>query len=275
MNASMIVLMIAAALAMFWGLAKQKAGIAWGRPVATVAAIVAVAAALWQLLGGGTPSGEDVARIERAYQRIGAQKLGIYLAGRFPNARVLIVTEPKSDAAPDVPDSNSSLLQGLREGLEGKVTIVGEVAPEMPEGLSDTFRGETGMPPGEPGMEEMLPPTEFWFTAAVFDKLVEEHKDRCDLVVSTIGLPMDLRGMKFWRMRTAPKLALANASVYELRAAIKSDRVSAAVTYNPTAAFELVMPPSDLDEAFSKRFLLVTAENVDEIAETYAELFPN
>lgn len=280
MNMLLVALMIVAAIVMFWGLAKQKAGVAWGRPVATAAAIVAVVAALVQLFGGGQLPGDNVICIERAYQRIGAQKLGAYLAETFPGTRVLIVKEPEPASGPasSMLDGSSALIEGLRAGLGDEVTIVAEVAPEIPKAIFTSFQGEAGMEgmaPAEDGMGQMLPPTEFWFTAAVFDKLVEKYKDQCDLVVSTIGLPMDLRGMKYWRMRTAPKLALANGSVYELRTAIKKDRVAAAVTYNPDCPFELKMPPSNLDEAFDKRFLLVTAANVDEIASKYSELFPN
>ncbi len=275
MNTLLTVVMVLAALVMLWGVARQKAGVVWARPLATAAALVAVAAALVQLLGAGDTPLEEIALVEEAYQRIGARKLAAYLAEEYPGVRVLIVKEPEL-AAPS--GRVCPLVEGLRAGFADKVTVVGEIAPEVPAGAYEAFL-EGGVAPGEPAGESgiaMLPPPEFWFTAAVFDKLVEAHRDDCDLIVSTIGLPMELRRMKYWHMRTAPRLALANGPIHELRSAIRQDRVTAALTYNPSICeWDTSRPPRDPDKAFAQRFLLVTPANVDSVAATHRDLFFN
>ena len=46
-----------------------------------------------------------------------------------------------------------------------------------------------------------------------------------------------------------------------------------AVTFNPKATYDNQKPPSDLDEAFAKRYLLVTPETVEQTAKEFPNLF--
>ena len=111
------------------------------------------------------------------------------------------------------------------------------------------------------------------FTPRLFDGVVEEYTDKVDLIITTIGLPEDSGRMAFWELKNPPKIALASGSVYRLKDAIKRARVVAAVTYSPDARYSDKPPPSDLDEAFDKHFLLITPDNIDGVAAKYPELF--
>jgi len=202
--------------------------------------------------------------------------LGMYLGERFSGSKAVIIVEPQFGSAADPDSAASAQVDGLKEGFGGRIEIVAEISPKIPDSAKNAFSQEMApMAEGEGGPEggEMLPPLEFWFTGKLFDQLVTDNKDKCDLIITTIGLPMDLGAMKFWEMKDRPKLALASGSVYELKQAIKKGVIVGAVTYNPKAVYDEKPPPSDLDAAFDKRFLLVTPENVDTVAREHRDLF--
>jgi len=265
-----IVIMLIAAGGMIFGLSKQKAGAAWGKPLAVVCAIIALLCAVGNIFSSGGPDVGQVREREMAYQEIGAHKLGLFLAEKYSDgAKAIIIVEPTLGAGATKP---SAVLDGLKKGFGTAITVVDEISPAIPESAKNAFSEE--MPMGEGGEGgEMLPPLEFWFTAKIFDDLVKKNADKCDIIITTIGLPMDLGAMKFWTMKKRPDLALASGSVYELKKAIAGKAIVAAVTYNPKAVYDEKNPPADLDAAFDKRYLLVTPDNISTIAGQYGDLF--
>jgi hypothetical protein len=266
-------IMVVAGIGMLIGLSKQKAGAAWGKPLAMVCIVVALATAVMNIVktsGGGNTAG--IVEREMQYQKVGAQKLGSHLAEKYSGSKALIIVEPKLGAAADKPNV---LVEGLKEGFGSAITVVAEESPEIPENAAKAFAAE--MPPmegGEGGMEgEMLPPLEYWYTASLVNKLLDKYDGKYDMIVTTIGLPQDAKRLDIWKGDKKPKVALASGSVYELRGAIKSGAIVAAVTYNPQAEYDDKPVPKDLDEAFNKRFLLLTPENIDQIASKHPDIF--
>jgi len=284
MNWTALVIMLISGGTMLWAVSKHRQGVAWAKPLAAVCAVIALLCAVLRTIGIDPAPG----RYEREYQKISAQKLAVHLADRFPGARVLIITDPMRQTPAGVvaeagPGTGDPFLAGLREGLGEKVTIVAEVVPEIPEDVRAAFTAES-FPPGtleseSAPIEMILPPPEYWFTPQVFDKLVTEHAMDCDLIITTVGLPMDQRSMRFWRMKNRPRLAVSlggmTPSLAELRMAIAEDAVPGFVAYSPDAVFDGKRPPKDLDDAFAKRYLLVTPDNVNDLAGKYPDLFPN
>lgn len=276
MSLIQIVIMIVAGIGMVVGLAKQKSGAEWGKPVAVVCIIVALIAALWssaKTLTGGSNTG--VVDREIAFQKIGGKKLGLYLAEKHKGAKVLILAEPKlgTQAAKTNP-----LLEGLKDGLGTAVTVAAEVSPEVPADKAKAFAKEMPMDGGVAGGPramggEMLPPLEYWYTAKVFDALLGKYDGQFDLLVTVIGLPQDARASAILKGKACPKIAVLNGSIYDLKGAIKPTMIVAAITYNPKAVYDDKPAPRDIDEAFNKRFLLVTPENLGQIGTTYPDIF--
>ena len=113
--------------------------------------------------------------------------------------------------------------------------------------------------------------------AANFDAMLKRHPE-CNLIISLIGLPMDVENMEIWDAEETPetpkpKIALMDANIYNLKAAISSGIVIGTVTYSPAAKYDESKPPADIKQAFDKRFLLVTPENVEAIATQHTGLF--
>jgi hypothetical protein len=274
MSIVQIAIMVAAVIGMIVGLSKQKAGAEWGKPLAVVCIIVALVAALWssvRTLGGKDNSG--VVDREITFQKTGGKKLGMYLAEKYAGAKVLILTEPKlgSQAAKENP-----LVTGLKEGLAGKLTVAAETSPEVPADKAKAFAAEMpmeGAPGGAGGPGEMMPPLEYWYTAKIFDALLDKYSGQFDLLVTTIGLPQDARTSKVLSGKSRPKIAVLNGSIYDLKGAFKPDMIVAAITYNPKAQYDDKPVPKNIDEAFAKRFLLVTPETLQQVVSQSPDIF--
>jgi len=272
MTTILFIATVVAGIVMVFGMAKQKAGVDWGRPLAITCAIIALVCAIGQIVvrttGIGKGSG-GIAKTELYYVQISMEKLGQYLAEKCPGAKVLVIQDPETKTSSE---RRKIALEGLKKGLGSKATVTATESPKIPKNAKGMM-GEMGMGAGGPE-GEMLPPMEYWLTPAAFDALVKKHSD-CNLVVSTIGLPSQFGKMKLWRSVQSKKLkvALGGGSIFELRKLFLGKYLVAAVAYNPKAVYDDSKPPSNLDEAFRKRYLLITPENVAQLAKEYTGLF--
>lgn len=253
MNLIQIIIMIVAGIIAFIAMNKQKSGAAWGQPVAILCAIIAIVAALWSTVNN--LSGSDAKKAQNReveFQKIQTRKLGQYLAENHAGANVIIINDPFNDGSRPNP-----MLEGLKEGMGNALNIVAEVAP-IPPIVED--------PEGPEG--EMVAPMETWYTARSMDDIIKKTGAEYDMLITCIGLP--LGGLS--RLK-GKKVAIAGGSVYEFGAAIQGKVVVAAVTYKPDAIYDDKPIPSDKEEAFNKRYLLVTPDNLMEVASKYGELF--
>ena len=108
-----------------------------------------------------------------------------------------------------------------------------------------------------------------------FNKLLKQMPEGTTLVISLIGLPMDLQNLSLWTMKNAPKLVLVSAmNLPQLQGAIQEGYVAAMLTYRPDPDMKDPSIPKNPQQAFDKRFLLVTPDNVMELANKYPMLFP-
>ncbi len=268
----LIIVMVIAAVGMIYGLNKQKTGAAWGKPMAIVCALIALGAAIMHLVGQQGPSTDTIIKIEQNYQQAAGEVLGKYLASEFQGKKAVVLAMPVNPGQQAQPNM---MVEGLRKGLGSAVTITDVIRPEIPEEIKKQF-----MVPPPPGAEgegmEMsaidMVPIEEWFNAGMLDRIMKQNSN-VDLVITTMGLPMDVFQATFWRDKNAPKLVVASGSIYELKGAIKAGRVAAAIAYNPEAKYEPKMAKGTLDEIFDKRFILVTPKNVDEVAGKHQGLF--
>jgi hypothetical protein len=264
-----IVIMILAGFGMWKGMKKHKMGFWWGRPMTIVCACVALVFALLHAFSSGGPNMTKVIDREMQYQFFGGKKLGLHLAEKYPNSKAIIIVQASAGGAGGEQRKNA-LVDGLKAGLGDTIKVVAEASPELPASARGAMGGDGG--PGPEGMD-MVAPLEYWFTAELFDKLVNRYAKQADMVITTIGLPQDVAAMKFWTLNPRPKLAMASGSVYELKKAFKGQAIVAAVTYSPKAQYKDQPAPKDMDAAFNERFLLITPENIDTVCGEFPELF--
>ena len=171
---------------------------------------------------------------------------------KFADHSVLLIASPKIAGSSEYSDNRLDTIEGaLKEAFDGKLTIAGTVHLEAPE-------DQDGMPP----MFETM------FTAEAFDEIVADNPE-ATLILSLVGLPMNWKEMQFWQMEDAkrPKLVITNGQVYELYDPIIQGYVNAVVHYNPSSEYNFEEDvPSDVTEAFEKRYLLIDADNIAKIA---------
>jgi hypothetical protein len=255
------VLMIIAAAGMFYANAQFKSkGVPWGRPVAGILGLITVALAVTHIasiLGQSEKRRQKIVDKDLNYANATMGYLGRYLAENFAGDRILLITSPGSEASQERHDF---MVKQFEQALAGKLVILAEEKPGTSVAAAlggDHTQGD------------------FIFTPESFDYMVKLHPE-CNLVVSLIGLPNNLKELKFWHMKPEkrPKLVVAFASVYELKTAIKMGFISAAITYNrsfkPNIAEEL---PDDADELFNQRYLLIDKKNIDRIATENPNMF--
>ncbi len=273
MKILLYVLMILAAGGMLFGNKKYKAkGVAWGRPLAGACGVLSLVFAIWLIamqLTGNRGRVEGIIANENKYYSAKLQFLADYLADKHGDKEYLVIMNPPTEY-------NAERDQLLKDALRSlNVTEWYVLEPEMPVGMLTGDIPEEAMM--DPMMEEQLTPERF-------NKILHEFPD-VDAVISTIGLPMEYQGLLVFSQKPyqefkdkhgkePPALVLLDAYIYELKNSINGKQILAAVTYNPGADYrpdENV--PKDYKEAFEKRYLLITPENVSEMATTHESLF--
>lgn len=193
---------------------------------------------------------------ELAYAKATAIILGKNLAIDYSGSKALIIADQNWEKN----KRQKILIDGLKEGFGSGITV-GAIDAPMPENAQ---QGPEGMPMM---MMEMM-------TAADFDAVIAKHPD-CNLIVSLIGLPRDVGNMALWQQEeeNRPKMALLFGEIYDKVNEIAAGALVACVSYRPGVKFSEEPAPEDPQEAFDKRYILITPKNVQEVAEKYPGLF--
>ncbi|MEA2011585.1 MAG: hypothetical protein U9O87_00650 [Verrucomicrobiota bacterium] len=260
-----IFLMILSAVGMIYGLKETKKNKPIGKPITAVSIAFALLFALLHTCSQGGTDIKDIIAKEMQYTKASTIILGQQLAKIAPGSKALVIIKPKTNYNKD---RENALLDGLKEGLEtGDISIAALVALQVPK------EAKRQMPEG---MYE-VPPIEYWFTAKIFNEVIEKNKD-CDLIISLVGLPpsqKELSQIKLWSMKEGerPKLAIINTPVYDLMPLFTEKLISVAVSYNPNAVYDEEQPPKEVRAAFDKRYILITDDNVADVSAKFSGMF--
>jgi len=231
------------------------------KPLAVGLLLVVVVCAVVMLIhnmGGGAESA--VVDSEIRYTLSVPYMVGKKVAETMPGAKVLVVTSGSGQRDNKI---RQQQIDALKKGFGSAIT---DVVYDNPK----PSNAPANMDP------DMVP--EDFITAKDVDRLFKSHKDR-NLIVMLIGLPYDMENMEIWRRfkktpKKTPKLALIASDVSLLGVYIKGGLIVAASVHNPTYKYEEKMAPSDLEKAFNERYLLLTPNNVMQMAKKYPKLFP-
>jgi len=235
------------------------------KPMAIVLLVVVVictALILKHNMGGG----DMEARIanEMKYAKASTYILGKTLAKLKPGAKILLIVNKEQEGSQS---TQKILIEGLKEGLGTSAKSILIKSPQ--------YKKLEGGPEGAEGPDGMMMPMMEMLTSETFNKMLAQNKS-CNLVISLIGLPMDMGGLKLWSQfeedpKTTPKLAILNGDITMLYPAIKSGLIPVAIAPNPDAKYTEDAAPTDKQKAFDVRYILVTTKNVDKIAKKYGE----
>lgn len=254
--------MVVAAVVMLWAQSQSKRFKSnWARPVVVLSGLFIFALAITQVFQAMTApqrEGDRIRNREMHYLSATMQTLGEQIGTKHRGASILVVT-PEPTQFDKLQARQDIVVNSLNLGLADGANVGAIVHPKPPEGMSDAV--EEGM-----------------VTAAMLDAVIEANPGH-QIILLNIGLPHDFHEMAFWSTKVEdgvnrPRLALGQQSVYELRRAIAAEFIACVVTYKPGYKFDInKLAPELYNEAFDDRYLLVTPENVDALAEEYPDLF--
>ncbi len=238
---------------------KKQNTSAIAKPIAVLLMVVVIGCAVTLLIKTGVIGNQATNALmanELKYSKSSYFILGKQLAEKMPNAKTLLLI----DTVNPNDKRSGEMMQAFKDGAAGKLVFSAEITP-MPEGIK----------PDPTGM--MMPLSEL-LKAKDFNTVIGKYPT-CNLIVSFIGLPRDIENLSVWSMPSdkQPKIALLNASTYDLKNAIKTGAVIAAVTMNPAAKFDEKPAPKDVKAAFDVRYIMLTPDNVDKMAEGNKNMF--
>ena len=189
---------------------------------------------------------ESMRRREEEYQKIMTQKLGLYIKENYAGKKAVVIIDPYLNV------ENPPSLEGLKAGLDNDVEIT-EIIKPKPQEPTD---GE------EPGT---LIPQEKWFTVKEVNNLLA-GKD-FDICITLIGLPANTKmidkDLNIDALKNK-KVFIGGGSIYNMRQAIVDGAITAAVFYKTDPIYDDKPIPSNLDEAFDKRYALITKDNIEQ-----------
>jgi hypothetical protein len=206
-------------------------------------------------------------------REIATRVLAEQLSTRFPRSKALVVANPftqRAGQSAEIHNFDKTGIRGLQAGFKTKDTIkvvYPELRPEFEQSPQSVYVDP-----------KTTTPLSFLVAENAFDLLAKSNSD-FDLIVSLIGLPINLRESEIWRDAEKPRFGLLLpdwrmvGDRLAVREAVKSGKIAAAVVNRPGAPPDDAPPEGDYKTEFARRFLLVTRENIDQLVQLYPQLF--
>ena len=174
------------------------------------------------------------------------QKLGLYIKENFAGKKAVVIINPYLNI------DNPPSLEGLKTGLGNDVDITEILKPKTPEPTD-------GEKPGA-----LIPQEKLFTVKEVNNLLVGKEFDIC---ITLIGLPADAKMIgKDLNIDAlmGKQVFIGGGSIYNLKPAIVAGAITAAVFYKTDAIYDDKSVPSKHDEAFDKRYVLITKDNIEQ-----------
>ena len=206
-------------------------------------------------------------------REIATRGLAAYLAQTQPGRRVLVFSNPfarEANTEPAIVKMEDAGIRGLEEGWKGKLTVAAIALPQLKVGARENPQAFIADP-------ETTTPLSYLVAPDAFDNQAKLHAG-CELVVSLIGLPADLDHCEIWTRPGPPAFALllpdlgVIGGVDAVKRAVKSGKLLAFVLRRPGSPSDSEPVTGDSRDEFEKRFVLVTKENLEEVAKSNPEL---
>ena len=235
--------------------------------LAVVAALLA-GLGYWVFWRGNPESHELSARA------VATRGLAEYLAKTQAGHRAMVLSNPyskRAGAPRDIVATEQAGIRGLRQGFGTGLTLEAVAFPELKAAAQTDPRAVYIDP-------ETTTPLSYLVAEDAFDNLARQYAD-CDVVVSLIGLPAKLTRVQCWQTNGPPKFALLLPDLRiigdreAVKRAVKSGKLAAFVLSKPDAPDSNTPVGRDFAAEFEKRFVLVTAENIDQVTRAYPKLF--
>jgi hypothetical protein len=233
--------------------------------VAIVLGLVETQFHLLRKLCGGDPL---------THREVAMEYLGRYLASQYPGKKVVVLSNPFSQESGhprEIYQFEKAGLRGLKRGLGKSVAIEAVVFPELKPGFVEDH-GSVFIDP------QTTTPLSYVVTDEALDKIAGAHP-QAELLVSLIGLPLNVKQTEAWKSANPTKFALLLPDLRivgdedAIRDAISSGKIAAMVMNKPGAPAEDQPISKDSRMEFDRRFLLVNRDTIDRLLQAYPRLF--
>lgn len=204
---------------------------------------------------GSNPEVNRVIRNETKFAEAKAKVMAKFLSEKYPGAKVVFLIDNQLDSN----SMNKAALAAFKKELTG-MTIEADEIYEIPKVSAD---------PEQPMMMDDM------YNADKFNAIFERCKD-ANLIINFTNLPYDPREIaKFtlWTMKDGPNLVLFTGEVSMMKSAIKAGKIVLGTAMGTKSIDPKQACPSDAQEAFDLRYILVHPGNVDQVAEDNPNIF--
>ena len=206
-------------------------------------------------------------------REVATRVLAEHLAKCYPGSKALVLGNPftqRSGQSAEIYAFEKASLHGLEQGL-GSRDMIKVVYPDL--------RREYRQRPESVFIDpKTTTPLSYLVADDAFDRLAQANPG-FDLIVSLIVVPVNVRQSKMWRDAEKPRLALLLPDWQligphdVIRAAVKSEKIAAAVMNRPGVNAEEDVVDRDYRVEFGRRFVLVTKENIDQLLRSFPQAF--
>jgi len=269
------ILMIAFGIAAVALLRKSEPDARWAKPLAGLFATITLVLAINSMLQGTQSGTKDILAAHNQYQKVLASQVSKDLLTRHPNARVTILTAPTFNDAPSrLTTYNATLLEALQENLVNQGATVTMQALEIPAEIKAQYTGEAEMGDEDMMMEMMAMESSMWFDDNMLNEILQGQKESADLVVCTMEIIPAQERLNLPPAGNIPGLVLLSGWVDGIDHLLKTTTLDSVVLYkrNADAWKPGTKAPSDPQEAFNQRYLLVTRDNVDSLVGKHPQI---
>jgi len=213
-------------------------------------------------------------RAARHTRELATWGLARELVRQASGRQTLVLANPfakLSEIDSSVHQAEDAGLWGLRRGFAESLPIQAVVAPDLRPGALTNPRSFFIDP-------ETTTPLSYLVAPDAVDRAFHDHPD-CDIIVSLIGLPVDLSRVAAWQADGPPRFALLLpdlrllGGLANLRAALARGKLAALVLARPGAPDLATGQRGDWDEQFQRHFLLVTSNTIESVVKSYPGLF--
>ena len=207
-------------------------------------------------------------------RELAMEYLGRYLASQYPGKKVVVLANPfsqKSGQPREIYQYEKAGLRGLQRGL-GKSVVIETVA------FAELKPGFVKYPRSVFIDLRTTTPLSYVVTDGALDKIAAAHP-QAELLVSLIGLPLNVRQTETWKSANPKKFALLLPDLRmvgdagAVREAILSGKIAAFVLNKPGAPADDQPMGEDSKMEFDRRFLLVNRDTIDRLLQLYPRLF--
>ena len=207
-----------------------------------------------------------------SHREAATRVLAEHLQEKHSPQTVLVISNPFAETSgrpQEVYDFQNAALAGLEKGFGKNVEVT-----KAPAALKAAAQADPGSVPIDPASKT---PLSFLIEENAFDQLIQQYP-KAEIVVSLIGLPVNLAKCEGWQNEGPPKFALLlpdwrmigdrNA----ILRAFASGKLLAAVVEQGSALPAQEGSGNHL-ETFENRFVLITPENVQRLLQEQPKLF--